>query len=42
MIEIDDTLEAMQEVVGGDIEEYIYLLFNFPSYTDTIKTVTNR
>ena len=26
MIEIDDTLEAMQEVVGGDIEEYICLL----------------
>lgn len=23
MIEIDDTLEAMQEVVGGDIEEYM-------------------
>ena len=26
MIEIDDTLEAMQAVVGGDIEEYIPLL----------------
>ena len=23
MIEIDDTLEAMQVVVGGDIEEYM-------------------
>lgn len=23
MIEIDDTLEAMQQVVGGDIEEYM-------------------
>lgn len=22
-IEIEDTLEAMQEVVGGDIEEYM-------------------
>ena len=26
MIEIGDTLEAMQEVVGGDIEEYMPLL----------------
>ena len=26
MIEIDDTLEAMQEVVGGDIEEYLSLI----------------